>query len=135
VPAGRIRVSRRVQLRYDGTDTTVPVELASPDAMLAAFEDGYRRTYSFLMDRPLIAEAVTVEAVGLTEQPELSYTAGEPVEPVEVRMYADGAWRAVPLYQRDGLRPGDSVTGPAIVAEANATTVVDDGWRAAVTGY
>ena len=135
VPDEAITVSVQVQLHYDGTDTAVPVALADLDAMLAEFAETYRRTYSFLMDRPLIAEAVTVEATGRTEQPELTYAAGEPVEPVEVRMYTGGGWRPVPLYQRDGLRPGDTVDGPAIVAEANATTVVDDGWRATVTGY
>ncbi len=30
VPADRIRVTRRVHLRYDGTDTTVQVELGGP---------------------------------------------------------------------------------------------------------
>ncbi|HEX6074622.1 MAG TPA: hydantoinase B/oxoprolinase family protein [Micromonosporaceae bacterium] len=140
VPAERINVTRRVQLRYDGTDTTVSVELSDLDTMVAAFEAGHRRTYSFLMDRPLIAEAVSVEAVGLTEQPDLSHV-GEPTgelsgEPVAaVPMYTGGAWHEVPLYQRERLCPGDTLTGPAIVAEANATTVVDDGWRATVTPY
>ena len=49
-------------------------------------------------------------------------------------MYAGGTWRDVPLYQRERMRAGDAVTGPAIIAEANATTVVDDGWRATMTG-
>jgi 5-oxoprolinase (ATP-hydrolysing) len=146
IPAERIRVSRRVQLRYDGTDTAVPVDLVGPDAMVAAFETTHRRTYSFLMGRPLIAEAVTVEAIGLTEQPDLLH-AGEPTDqlggeptrqavPVAtVRLYTGGAWREVPLYVRERLRPGDMLSGPAIVAEADATTVVDDGWQTAVTPY
>lgn len=144
VPDGRIRVTRRVRLRYDGTDTPLPVDLAGTDAMVTAFETAHLRTYSFLMDRPLVAEAVSVEAVGLTEQPDLSGLAsgsgaasedaeGRPVD--TVRMYAGGAWREVPLYRRERLRPGDTLGGPAIVAEADATTVVDDGWRAGVTPY
>jgi 5-oxoprolinase (ATP-hydrolysing) len=148
VPAERIRVSRRVQLRYDGTDTAVPVELAGLDAMVAAFETSHRQTYSFTMDRPLIAEAVSVEAVGLTEQPDLSQLGeltrtsdGETGEATDaatattVRLYTGGAWREVPLYERERLRPGDMFSGPVIVPEANATTVVDDGWRAAVTPH
>ena len=57
IPAERIRVVRRVHLRYEGTDTALPVELAELEAMTAAFEASHRATYSFLMDRPLIAEA------------------------------------------------------------------------------
>ena len=64
VPAELIRMTRRAHLRYDGTDTAVLVELADLDAMVTAFETSYRRTYSFLMDRPLIVEAVSVEATG-----------------------------------------------------------------------
>ncbi|WP_147944132.1 hydantoinase B/oxoprolinase family protein [Microbispora sp. CSR-4] len=137
VPDERIRVSRRVRLRYDGTDTPLQVDLAETDAMVAAFEAAHLRTYSFLMDRPLVAEAVSVEAVGLTERPDLSVLAerSDAGAPEAVRMYTGGAWREVPLYRRERLRPGDAVTGPAIVAEADATTVVDDGWRAGVTPY
>src|SRR5688572_17733519 len=60
VPAERIRVTRRAHLRYDGTDTAVPVLLAGLPAMISEFEASYRRTYSFLMDRPLVAEAISV---------------------------------------------------------------------------
>jgi 5-oxoprolinase (ATP-hydrolysing) len=137
VPAERIRVVRRVQLRYDGTDTAEPVELAEIETMIAAFEAGHRATYSFLMDRPLIAEAISVEATGLTEQPDLSHLgeqASDAADPIDtVRLYTGGSWRDAPLRHRERMRPGDTVTGPAIIAEANATTVVDDGWRAAMT--
>nr|BFE60925.1 hydantoinase B/oxoprolinase family protein [Dactylosporangium thailandense] len=143
VPARRIRVHRRVHLRFEGTDTALPVELAGLDAMVASFRTAYRRMYAFLMDRPLIVEAVSLEAVGLTEPPDLSRT-GEPAGPparaaarplTTARLYTGAAWRDVPLYERERLRPGDTVGGPAIVAEADATTVVDDGWRAAVTKF
>jgi 5-oxoprolinase (ATP-hydrolysing) len=39
----------------------------------------------------------------------------------------------VSLYRRERLRTGDIVTGPAILAEDDSTTVVDDGWQATVT--
>jgi 5-oxoprolinase (ATP-hydrolysing) len=136
IPAERITVVRRVHLRYDGTDTAVPVDLADLDAMVAAFEARHRATYSFLMDRPLIAGAISVEATGLTEQPDLSHL-GDVAESADssetVRVYTGGSWRDAPMRHRERMRPGDTVTGPAIIAEANATTVVDDGWRASLT--
>ncbi|GAA2756786.1 hydantoinase B/oxoprolinase family protein [Actinopolymorpha rutila] len=148
VPADRIEVVRRGHLRYDGTDTAVPVTLAEPAdpaAMVAEFEAAYRRTYSFLMDRPLVVEAVSVEAVGATVPPDLDALApGDPAdhsdgetateaEDPTVRMYAGDGWHDVPLLRRDRLAAGTTVTGPAIVAEANATTVVEPGWAATVT--
>ena len=131
----RVRVARRAHLRYDGTDTAVPVELADPSAMTAAFEERYRQTYSFLLDRPLIVEAIAVEATGLSEQTDLppAPLAGGSSPPHQVRLYADGAWREAMLHERAALPPGETVTGPAIIAEPDCTTVVDDGWRATTT--
>ncbi|MDI2131939.1 hydantoinase B/oxoprolinase family protein [Yinghuangia seranimata] len=139
VPSDRIRVARRAHLRYDGTDTALAVDLADPAAMTAAFEGLHRRTYSFLMERPLIVESVAVEATGLTEQPErLEAAAAEAptggAGPVPVRAYVAGTWRDIPLLRRAFMAPGEHVTGPAIVTDPNSTTLVDDGWRATATG-
>jgi 5-oxoprolinase (ATP-hydrolysing) len=138
VPRDRIRVTRRVHLRYDGTDTPVPVTLAPLGDMVAEFETTYRRTYSFLMDRGLVVEAVSVEAAGLTTQPDLTGVTDAaggsgPGPEASVRLYAGGGWQQAPLRVRAHLRPGDPVTGPAVVAEANSTTVVDPGWQATTT--
>ncbi|MGB9304182.1 MAG: hydantoinase B/oxoprolinase family protein [Mycobacterium sp.] len=137
IPAERIRVVRRVHLRYEGTDTAVSVELAGLEAMTTAFEATHRAMYSFLMDRPLIAGAISVEATGLTEQPDLSHLGDQVADsagsPETVRVYSGGLWRDAPLRHRERMRPGEIMTGPAIIAEANATTVVDNGWQAKMT--
>ncbi|HTU04639.1 MAG TPA: hydantoinase/oxoprolinase family protein, partial [Trebonia sp.] len=58
-----ISVTRRAHLRYDGTDTPLPVPYGSAAEMIAAFEAAYRQRFSFLMrDKPLVVEAVSVEA-------------------------------------------------------------------------
>ncbi|MGW7273827.1 hydantoinase B/oxoprolinase family protein [Streptomyces sp. NPDC054864] len=135
VPEDRIRVARRAQLRYDGTDTTLTVELTEPDSMTRVFEELHRTTYSFTLDRPLVVEALSVEATGLTEQPDLAALTGDTHRgtPETVSLHTGGTWRDVLLHRRDELPPGESVDGPAIIAEAGATTVVDDGWQAAMT--
>lgn len=140
VPEHRIRITRRAQLRYDGTDTALTVELTEPDTMTHAFEERHRATYSFTLDRPVVVEALSVEATGLTEPPDLSALAPREAGPAPrpataptVRLHTDGSWREVPLHRREELPPGETVDGPAIIAEAGTTTVVDDGWRAATT--
>ena len=55
-----------------------------------------------------------------------------------VRMYTGGvdgiaAWHDAALVVREDLRPGDLIPGPAIIAEKNATTIVEPGWEAALT--
>ncbi|MEV4130343.1 hydantoinase B/oxoprolinase family protein [Nocardia sp. NPDC049707] len=135
VPAHRVRIARRAQLRYDGTDTTLTIELAAPARMAADFVERHRSTYSFVLDRPIVIEALSVEATGLTEPPDLADLAGPPAtagEPEAVRLHTGGARREVFLYRRAELVPGRAVRGPAIITEANSTTVVDNGWQAVV---
>ncbi|MBV1945096.1 hydantoinase B/oxoprolinase family protein [Streptomyces sp. BV129] len=133
VPEDRVETVRRAQLRYDGTDTTLTVELTDPGAMRHAFEERHRATYSFTLDREIVVEALSVEATGITPPPDLSALApyeGHPATPGTVRLHTGGAWRDVPLHHRETLPPGDTVTGPAIITEAGTTTVVDEGWHA-----
>jgi 5-oxoprolinase (ATP-hydrolysing) len=49
-------------------------------------------------------------------------------------MFTGGRWAEVDLVPRRGLRPGAILTGPAIIAEDFATTVVEPGWQAELTG-
>jgi 5-oxoprolinase (ATP-hydrolysing) len=141
VAPSRIAVLRRVHLRYEGTDSAIVVMDGDRHALQAQFEQAYRRRFSFLMPgRSLVVEAVSVEALGRSDAP--------PERPVDstprhtappafetVAMYAEGAWRDTQVYRRDDIAPGDVIDGPAIIAEANATTVVEAGWRAEVTPY
>ncbi len=48
-------------------------------------------------------------------------------------VFFDGRLHNASILDRDELNPGDSFDGPAIVAEATGTIVVEPGWRAEVT--
>ncbi|HET7098120.1 MAG TPA: hydantoinase B/oxoprolinase family protein, partial [Casimicrobiaceae bacterium] len=49
------------------------------------------------------------------------------------RVYTDGAFCDAAVYDREHLRPGDRIAGPAVIREDNATTVIEPGWRATFT--
>ncbi len=138
--SGAIRVHRRAHVRYAGTDSALVVDFGdgSVAALAAAFEAAYRRRYAFLMEgRALIVEAVSVEAIAAGDapaEPRHAAIAATPAPATEtVRMYSEGRWWEAALVVRETLRPGHIVDGPAIIAEKNATTVVEPGWRARVT--
>ena len=141
VDSTRIELIQRVHLRYEGTDSAIAVPFADAASMQAAFEQAYKRRYSFLMPaRALVVEAVSVEAIGRSDAPgELAAGrdsgGASPGPGKTVRMYSGGAWRDTGVYLRDEVKPGDIVRGPAIIAEANATTVVEPGWQAQVTRF
>ncbi len=133
----RIRVVRRVHLKYEGTDTALVVAFGPRADMVARFEEAYRQQYSFLMQgKVLIVEAVSAEAIGASEtkaEAGAAPTLAAVTEAGRVRMYGGGRWHDTPVYRRDELGAGSRLDGPAIIAEANATTVVEPGWRAEVT--
>ncbi len=139
VSEDRIEVMRRVHLRYQGTDSALVVHFGSHAEMVERFEAAYRSRYSFLMpQRALVAEAVSVEAIGHSEPPleaapAAASRAGRPSAADQVDMFSGGTWHRTPLFVREALHPGDTLDGPAIIAEQNATTVVEPGWRAQVT--
>ncbi|HEV2537405.1 MAG TPA: hydantoinase B/oxoprolinase family protein, partial [Streptosporangiaceae bacterium] len=145
VPPDRITVTHRAHLRYQGTDTAVIVPVGTLTEMTARFEAEYARRFSFLMrDKPVLVEAVSVEAVSVgvgggqreedTDTESLPRSVEKRPKPAaRVPMFTGGAWTEVNLYERGRLEPGHTIPGPAILTEELATTVVEPGWRALVT--
>jgi 5-oxoprolinase (ATP-hydrolysing) len=141
----------------------LPMQGAPLDAVAAirkAFEHGYRRRFAFLMPTHLLViESVSVEAIapgvnapgvnapGVATPGVATPGVASPAAPTAgvaarpdavVKMYCFGddepaGQRQAGLYQAAALRPGAAVEGPAILAERNATTVIEPGWRASVT--
>jgi 5-oxoprolinase (ATP-hydrolysing) len=134
----RIKVRHALHLRYAGTDTALIVPYGTPDRVVPMFTAAHRARFGFATpERPLVVEALAVEAT----------TAGEPVRemrvprrdggspaPVDrVVMWTGGAEHETPVFDRAMLQAGDHIAGPALIREANATTVVEPGWRAELT--
>jgi 5-oxoprolinase (ATP-hydrolysing) len=138
VPAADIQVQRQVHVRYQGTDTALAVPMAGIGDITQAFEAGYRQRFAFLMPgRALVIEAVSVEAVGAGERHADALHGGEPAAhtpppQARVRMHS-GQWHEAGLYVREQLDAGALIDGPAVIAEKNATTVVEPGWQARLT--
>jgi 5-oxoprolinase (ATP-hydrolysing) len=133
-----ITLRRNVHVRYQGTDTALLVPFGAMADIRRDFESAYRQRFAFLMpDRLLVIEAVSVEAVGAGERFDVA-VAGAPPLPyapesdAPVRMHSE-TWLDAGLYVRESLRPGATIAGPAIIAERNATTVVEPGWQAVLT--
>ncbi|MGV0959782.1 MAG: hydantoinase B/oxoprolinase family protein [Limnohabitans sp.] len=141
--ADRIELRQRVHLRYEGTDSALVVPWGDQAQLVAGFEAAYRQRFAFLMQgKALVAEAVSVEAVLPGDAPEEAVSALHPAREVPrrdtVQVYAANAqgvaqWQGAALVVREDMRPGDVIDGPAIIAEKNATTVVEAGWQARLT--
>ena len=144
-----IRVHVTAHIRYAGTDTSLEIpalELTPKQivadhrlAMAAAFSMAHKARFGFLdVDKPLVAEAITVEAVGggsaFEEKTAPEGDVAPSIPPERTRFFSGGAWHDAGVYLRAQLQPGNLMTGPAIIIEANQTIVIEAGWQAHLTG-
>ncbi len=136
-------VLRRAHVRYEGADTALVIPFGTLQEMQAAFESAYRQRFAFLMrGRGLIVEAVSVELVvagedasepSLPEHPPRDVPARGQVRMFTVGAAGEAAWHDAALIVREDMRVGDVLNGPVIIAEKNATTIVEPGWQARLT--
>ena len=138
-----IELKERVHVRYEGSDSALMVPMGSMAEITLSFEAAYRQRFAFLMTgKALMVEAVSVEAVikgdAPVELPQALNAMRDVPKRATVRMFTAGSdgesrWWDAGLFVREDLRLGDVIEGPAIIAEKNATTIVEPGWQAHVT--
>jgi 5-oxoprolinase (ATP-hydrolysing) len=135
----RLQGARRLHLRYAGTDTFLPVAFGARQDVLAEFTEAHRRRFGFATpERQVIVEACIAEVTSPGEEVREAALpprmAGEAPLPLDsVALFTNGAAHAAPVHDRETLRVGNRIAGPALLREANATTVVEPGWEAEVT--
>ncbi|RWC28023.1 MAG: 5-oxoprolinase [Mesorhizobium sp.] len=129
-----------LHIRYDGTDTTLPVNFEADSIFQARrdFEIAHKAQFGFVYDdKPMIVETIGVEGTdtGGTGRDETeSQTEDLAVSPSQTReIFAEGEWRASGVFRREVLKPGNRVAGPALIIEPNQTIVIEPGWQAEIT--
>ncbi len=141
VRADDVTVSIWLHLRYDGTDTALPILIGEPKAMRAEFERQHRQRFGFISpEKKVFIAALEVEAAGggaaIDETEETAPPPAAPAGSAEfktTRFFSSRAWHDAPVYTRDQLQTGQRVSGPALVIEPNQTVVVEPGWQLEVT--
>jgi 5-oxoprolinase (ATP-hydrolysing) len=142
VPLERIRVERKLAMKYAGTDSTLQLalELGLSSQLSERFYYEYRQRYGFLMSgRALVIESISVEAIGASQESAAQTTnaassAAVLPAPIDSRpVYFETAWHPTPFFERTSLLPGAKLSGPAVIRERNTTIVIEPGWQAAVT--
>ncbi|BCM20498.1 hydantoinase B/oxoprolinase family protein [Mesorhizobium sp. J8] len=131
-----------LHIRYDGTDTALPVNFEHGSIFRARsdFEAAHKAQFGFIYDdKPIVVETVAVEGMEAARQDKAEIAApaalaGAEPKPSESRqIYTEGRWHEAGVYRRENLRPSDTVAGPALIIEPNQTIVVEPGWRAEIT--
>jgi 5-oxoprolinase (ATP-hydrolysing) len=146
-----------LHIRYDGSDTTLPITLGGVDEMTKEFAAAHARLFGFGFEgKPLIVESIEVEAVsgdapsGASRHlPHASHGGGKHSPPPfafangggapkgrrgqPARFFSQGAWHEAEVHRTEDIDAGASIEGPALLIEPHQTIVVEPGWSAEIT--
>jgi len=120
-----------------------PETLASGEGMKQMcdeFEQRHEQQFGFTLDSPVefatlrVVGRGTIDGVQITEADMDGPDASHAITSTD-EAYFDGAVHETPVYDRESLRPGNEVAGPAIVVENDATTTVLPSNTATVNRY
>lgn len=134
-----ILLERWLAMRYEGQSYELPVPatgLAGAPAYL--FHERHRQAYGYASPgEPTEIVAVRVRAIGQERKPPLPGSErelfpGEPAPPSGEQAIYSGGWRLCPRWDRASLQPGQVVSGPGLVTQEDATTLVPAGWAGRV---
>ncbi len=135
----------RLHIRYDGSDTTIAIPLASPDEMSRDFAERHARLFGFGFEgKKLIVESIEVEAQSAqilvlrqAQHEGLSVSAATPLTLSPSKgaarkacFFSQGVWHDARLFNVRELAAGARIEGPARLIEPHQTIVVEQGWRA-----
>jgi 5-oxoprolinase (ATP-hydrolysing) len=136
-----IRFREVLHLRYDGTDTALPVTLQSGsfEAALADFQSAHKAQFGFIYpDKPVVIEAAEVEgedsrAAVKGAPEEVRKNSGGFQASATCRIFSGGGWADASIARRGQLSSGAVLKGPALIIEPHQTIVVEQGWQAEIT--
>jgi N-methylhydantoinase A len=120
-----------------------PITQKTLDLLAQGFADAHQRMYGFLADdEPVQLVTFRLEATGLVSKATLKVHPLEGADASHAIQESRDVWLAesrdfvnCPVYARDALKAGNRFSGPAIVEQMDATTVVLPGMTARVDAY
>ena len=141
IEPGNLSFEYVAEIRVRDSDNTLPISVEGGTAGLTdlqrRFSDAHRARFG--IEPPgaaLVVEAIRVQASGDTGE-EYRWEPGDVPDPAQeprpvftAKTVFGGAGHDTPAYRRRDLGPGHSITGPVIISEDHATTVVPPGWQA-----
>ena len=119
-----LHLLKRARLRLPGTDSSIELEVADPDAMSRQFHALHRQRFGYEDQAAgIIIESLIAEAVGRGSGISLT----PPAAGAGAVAGENAGWAC---FRRAELGPDQQVAGPALILDEGSTTVVEAGWLA-----
>ncbi len=142
-----VEQTRIAFMRYVGQGHEIPVPLPARTLVasdVAAIRAGYDAEYSRFYDRPVPGSDVEIMSYAVVVatltgavaamQDDATASQAAPARVQLVRDTVSGAVADWAIYDRSALANGATLSGPAVVAEDETSTLIGPGWSARVNG-
>ncbi len=136
---------RYADLRYHKQAYELMIEVPSPltsiDILRHRFIEKHKEVYGYAVDEEITLVNLRISAIGVMEKPKLRSSPGIERRPAEAKDYREvyfgeiHDWLKTPVYERNALKPGHLVEGPAVIEEYDSTTVIPPDWQCVVDEY
>jgi N-methylhydantoinase A len=132
-----VKVIRQVDMRYRGQAYEITVPWLGVEGSVEAFHEKHEALYGFRSDDAVEIVNLRVTAIGIVPKPEIKaeemkeYT---PKPDYYRDVYFDG-WVNTPIYQRNKLKAGARIDGPAVIEDYDTTIVILPDYTAVVDCY
>ena len=148
ISADKVSLQRYGKFRYQNQEHTVEVSLkggtltdADISAIVADFHSTYEREYTYRLGAPVemvglhVVATATVGKLEMVSQPLGSADAGPAIKGQRTVDYAPETAETATIYNGDLLRPGMTLTGPAVIEDSGTTIVIHPGNQVRIDGY
>jgi N-methylhydantoinase A len=141
------RETRIAYMRYVGQGHEIAVPLPArtlTEDDVATIRAAYDAEYAKFYNRPVPGSDIEVMSYAVMVATVAPKVAGRAAEPASYRAAAAGRRKVLDtatgtvsdwsVYEREALKPGACFDGPAIVTEAETSTLIGPGWTGRITG-
>ena len=148
ISADKVSLQRYGKFRYQNQEHTVEVSLkggtltdADISAIVADFHSTYEREYTYRLGAPVemvglhVVATATVGKLEMVSQPLGSADASPAIKGQRTVDYAPETAETATIYNGDLLRPGMTLTGPAVIEDSGTTIVIHPGNQVRIDGY
>ena len=134
-----IEVIRYLNMRYEGSDTTLMVKESKQENFEITFSKMHYREFGFNPPkRKILVEAIRVRAEGKSPPPvQTPLPNGQPnLNPLaRKKCYFSDGWKETPIFLLESLAAGQMLEGPAILIQDTSTILIEPSCTAKISPF
>ncbi len=139
VPSQCIEILQKVDLKIEGSDTSLQVNFDTEATMISTFEALYLQRFGFNCPSLIfVVESIQVEVIGTSDEErqeggDFAHSQNKRAEPLShVQTWINEKLTDTPVFDLQKMEANHRIIGPAILIEPFSTIIVEPGWAAGI---